>query len=102
MSSLPGIDILTEGILTLSSVLEWIEATHGNPNLLPTKDKNGAVLVAEALLDADEITLVVGLKVNPAYQNPDLPLSMSIRKNLMEKIADRLAELGKVVSIEFH
>jgi hypothetical protein len=102
MSSLPGIDIMAEGILTLSSVLEWIEATQGNPNLLPMKDKNGAVLVAEALLNADEITLLVGLKVNPAYQNPDLPISMSIRKNLIDKIADRLTELGKAVTLEFH
>jgi len=102
MSSLPGIDILAEGILTLSSVLEWIEATQGNPNLLPMKDRNGAVLVAEALLNADEITLLVGLQMNPAYQNPALPVSMSIRKNLIEKIADRLTQQGKAVTVEFH
>lgn len=102
MASLPGVDILTEGILTLSSVLEWIEATKGNPSLLPTKDNSGAVRVTDALLNADEIFLLVGLKINPAYQNPDLPCNVSIRKNLLEKIAERLREAGKKVTIEFH
>lgn len=102
MGKLPGIDILTEGIFTLTSVLEWMEATQGNPNLLPRKDQSGAVLVADALLHADEVTLLVGLKVNPSYQSPELPASISIRKNLMEKIADRLKLLGKTVTVEFH
>jgi hypothetical protein len=102
MGTMPGIDILTEGIFTLTSVLEWLEATQGNIDLLPSKDRSGSVLVAEALLAADEITLLVGLQVNPAYQNPNLPASISIRRNLMEKIADHLTRLGKIVSIEFH
>lgn len=102
MGSLPGIDLLTEGILTLTSVLEWIEATGGNANLLPKRDKSGAIQVADILLDADEITLLVGLKINPAYQNPDLPQSVSIRRNLMERIAECLTRLGKSVQLEFH
>lgn len=102
MGTLPGVDILTEGIFTLTSVLEWIEATQGNPNLLPRKDQSGAVLVTDALLHADEVFFLVGLKVNPCYQNPELPASISIRKNLMEKIANRLKFLGKTVEIEFH
>lgn len=101
MGILPGIDLMTEGIITLTSVLEWIEVTQGNAGLLP-KDNSGAVQVARALLNADEVTLLVGLKVNPSYQNPDLPPSISIRKNLLEKIADRLTKLNKQVTIEFH
>jgi hypothetical protein len=102
MGSMPGVDILTEGIFTLTSVLEWIEATQGNLDLLPSQDRSGSILVAEALLAADAITLLVGLQVNPAYQNPNLPASISIRRNLMEKIADRLTDLGKAVTIEFY
>ncbi len=102
MGSLPGIDIMTEGIFTLTSVLEWLDATKGNPDLLPGKDNSGAIQVAATLLHADEITLLVGLQVNPTYQNPELPSSISIRKNLMEKIADRLTHLGKTVTVEFH
>jgi Stage II sporulation protein E (SpoIIE) len=102
MGTLPGIDIMTEGIFTLTSVLEWLDATKGNPDLLPRKDNSGSIMVASALLYADEITLLVGLQVNPSYQNPELPSSISIRKNLMEKIADRLTQMGKTVTVEFH
>lgn len=102
MGTLPGIDIMTEGIFTLTSVMEWLDATQGNPNLLPSKDNSGAIQVASALLHADDITLVVGLQVNPSYQSPELPSSISIRKNLMEKIAERLTILGKTVTVEFH
>ncbi len=102
MGALPGIDIMTEGIFTLTSVLEWLDATKGNPDLLPGKDNSGAIQVVATLLHADEITLLVGLQVNPTYQSPELPSSISIRKNLLEKIADRLTNLGKTVTIEFH
>ncbi len=102
MGTLKGIDIVTEGIFTLTAVLEWLEVTQGNVNLLPKKDKSGAVQITTALLDADEITLLVGLKINPSYQSPDLPQSISIRKNLMEKIADNLTRFGKSVLVEFH
>ena len=102
MGTLPGIDIMTEGIFTLTSVLEWLDATKGNPDLLPRKDNSGSILVVGTLLHADEITLLVGLQVNPFYQSPELPSSISIRKNLMEKIADRLTNMGKTVTIEFH
>lgn len=102
MGTLPGIDIMTEGIFTLTSVLEWLDATKGNPDLLPRKDNSGSILVVGTLLHADEITLLVGLQVNPFYQSPGLPSSISIRKNLMEKIADRLTNMGKTVTIEFH
>ncbi len=102
MGSLPGVDIMTEGIFTLTSALEWLEATKGNADLLPDKDNSGSVLVAGALLHADEVTLLVGLQVNPCYQNPDLPASISIRRNLLQKIADRLTALGKTVNLEFH
>lgn len=102
MGTLPGVDIMTEGIFTLTSVLEWLDATKGNPDLLPGKDNSGAIQVAAALLHADEITLLVGLQVNPTYQSPEIPSSISIRKNLMEKIADRLTDLGKTVTVEFH
>ena len=101
VGNLPGIDLLTEGILTLSNVLEWLELSHGNPAVLP-KDENAGLQVARELLYSDEITFLVGLAVNPIYQNPTLPQSVSIRKNLVEKIAERLKQFGKIVHVEFH
>jgi len=98
---LPGIDLLTEGILTLTATVELLDKAHGNIQLL-LAEHNGASLLAQALLYADKITFVVGQKINPFYQNPLLPMSVSIRKNLIEKLAERLIKLNKQVSIEYH
>lgn len=98
---LPGIDLLTEGILTLNKASEWIEGYGNNPSAIPA-GINGALMLAKALLDADEITFLLGQKTNPFYQNPLLPVSISIRKNLVEKIAKQLLQLNKRILIEYH
>lgn len=97
---LPNIDLLTEGILTMNRASELIEKVKGDPALLPHRN-NGAVLLARALMDADEIDFLVGQKVNPFYQNPLLPTSVSIRNNLVQKIAAQLEALNKRVQIEY-
>lgn len=101
IGTLPGIHLLTEGILTLSQTLELLEMSHGNPTALPHK-RDGAHLLAQELLTSDEITILVGQKVNPFYQNPLLPQSVSIRKNLVEKIAALLEKYHKEVVLEYH
>lgn len=98
---LPGIDLLTEGIITLSAALELLDESEGDPLRL-SSEHNGAVELAHALLEADDILFVVGQKINPAYQNPALPMSISIRKNLVEKLAERLQGFNKRVTIEYH
>ena len=70
-----------------------VDKAHGNIQLL-LDEHNGALLLAQALLYADKITFVVGHKINPFYQNPLLPMSVSIRKNLIEKLAERLIKLN--------
>jgi hypothetical protein len=87
--------------LTLTTTVELLDKAHGNLQLL-LAEHNGASLLAQALLYADNITFVVGQKINPFYQNPLLPMSVSIRKDLIEKLAERLIKLNKQVSIEYH
>lgn len=101
IGQLDGIDLVTEGILTLNRTSEWIDQSGGNINNLP-EDNNGAYLLTKALLNADEIVFLVGQKVNPFYQNPLLPVSISIRKYLIEKIAGQLRQMNKHISVEFY
>lgn len=98
---LPGIDLLTEGILTLNKASELIEQCQGNAAILPSEE-DGSVMLARSLLGADEITFIVGQKANPFYQNPLLPTSISIRKNLVDKIIVQLNQLHKRVLVEYH
>ncbi len=100
MGSLSRIDLLTEGILTISKSLEYLNESKGNVQALPD-DVNGAVLLTKELLRADSIFFLVGQKINEFYQNPRLPQNISIRKNLIRELAEVLSKLKKEIKIEY-
>lgn len=95
-----GVDLLTEGLITMSKAMEYLRACDGNPSGLP-RDRNGAVMLATELLQADDIEMIVGQQINPFYQNPLLPRSISLRKNLIREMSDFLRDHGKQVTVEF-
>jgi len=98
---LPGIDLVTEGILTLSGALEALEKCEGQLDLLP-QGYNGVYLLTRELLNADSIRFLVGQSINPVYQNPLLPKNISIRRYLTNRIAELLTKYHKDVEIEYY
>ncbi len=98
---LPGIDLVTEGILTLSGVLEELEKCDGKLEKLQPA-KHGGYLLARELLIADAINFLVGQSVNPVYQNPLLPKNISIRRYLINRIAEMLTKYHKDVQIDYY
>lgn len=97
---LSEIDLLTEGIITLSKCIEYLKESNGETTGLPFVI-DGAVMLAKELLRADYIHFLVGLKVNRYYQNPLLPKNISIRKSVIMELADILLEKHKEVKIEY-
>ncbi len=100
IGSLSEVDLVTEGILTLSRTLEYLKASEGEPSRLPA-DRNGARLLADELLRADFLYFLVGQRINEFYQNPLLPKSISIRRSLVEELAELLRKLNREVVIEY-
>jgi hypothetical protein len=100
IGSLPHIDLMTEGILTLARTLRLLKESHGDASKV-ILDRNGATLFARELLRADSIFFLAGEQVNPYYQNPLLPRNISIRHNLIEQIAEVLTGFQKTVNIEW-
>jgi Stage II sporulation protein E (SpoIIE) len=100
IAELPGIDLVTEGILTMNKALEVLESCHAVRSGLPT-DRNGAVLLARAIIDADEIQMIVGQQINEYYQNPLLPREVSLRKGLIDRYVELLERLNKRVRVEY-
>ncbi|GIV62831.1 MAG: serine/threonine phosphatase [Bellilinea sp.] len=97
---LPGVDLVTEGILTMAAALDLLRASKGSlENIVP--DENGAYLLTREMLNADAITFLVGQSINPVYQNPLLPRNISIRRYLIERIAEVLQSYNKDVQIEY-
>jgi len=97
---LPSVELVTEGIITMAKALDIMRASAGKFTRL-AEDRNGAVLLARELLAADSVDFLVGQKINEFYQNPLLPRNLSLRKNLVEEIAQFLREQKKEVKIEY-
>ncbi len=98
LSFMKGIDLVTEGILTLSKTAE-ILGTYGPQTNL---GKGPADRIVKLILDSDEIHLLTGTAVNVAHQDPNLPVELEIRRSVMKKIAGILEDkFLKSVSLQY-
>ncbi len=100
MGKLEGVDLVTEGVLTMTKTVEFLKKSDFDELKLPN-DHNAAVELARMLIDADQIHIIMGQSINPFYQNPELPPNISIRKNIVEDLMRILKDHGKDVSIEY-
>jgi len=97
-ASMEGADLITEGIVTLGKVVEYLEQDQ-KPELLP---ENSATMILRQLLDSDMIDFLVGTKINEAHQDPTMPVELEIRRNIIKRLGALLEEkLLKQVSIQF-
>lgn len=99
-ATIPGIDLCTEGIITMNIALDQIRRAHGRPEAIP-RTPDGGTQLAREILAADDIHFLVGQKINEFYQNPDLPLNLSLRKSLIQQYAELLQSFGRRVTIEY-
>ena len=97
VGQIPGIDLATEGIITLSKFREYLAV----PKSIPEAGADGAKQLYQLLIDSDLIHFVVGRAVNPAHQNPDLPMNLALKIPVIEEIATRLKARGKEVTIQY-
>lgn len=79
-SIMEGVDLVTEGILTLTEVYRMLKEG------IDTEKQNAAVRLTKLLLGSDKIDFVVGTKINIAHQDPNLPMELEIRRNIVKKI----------------
>jgi len=94
-SHMSGVDLVTEGILTLTKTLEYLELGVGDAD-------NAGVKLVKFLLDSDCINFMVGAKLNQAHYDPNLPIEIEIRKTIIKKMAKILDEkYFKKVSVQY-
>jgi hypothetical protein len=89
-SKMTGIDIVTEGVLTLSKVMCVLNAINLNSNM--QFGKGPADQVCKLLLDTDEIYILVGTKINETHHDPSLTVELEIRKHLIQRLTKVLSE----------
>lgn len=98
-----GIDLVTEGVITLGKVYEvtkkYLDIKNVNDKSLSQKD--GATLIANLILKrASHVNLFVGTTLNPAHKS--LPIDLSMKMKIVENLKLALESAGKIVTIQYH
>ena len=104
MSEIEGVDLVTEGVLTMSKVLEYANDYLGGNELYEKWNfgRDGASMICQLLFEeATDINFYVGRAVNPAHQNPDLPINFHIKMSIVEQLSEALTKMGKRVRISY-
>ncbi len=97
-SFLEGIDLVTEGILTLQKVNEILKTYNNSIRL----GKGPADKIVKMLMESDEIHFIIGTRINIAHQDPTLPVELEIRRTVVKRIARLLEEKWlKKISFEY-
>jgi hypothetical protein len=81
-----GFDLVTEGTLTLGEVLRLLEDGFAPEEL----KSNAAVRLAGMFLDSDIVKFAVGTRINEAHQDPNVPVELQLRRNIVKRIAQIL------------
>lgn len=101
-----GIDLVTEGVRTLSRTLTLLKRYEkedlDEAYFKELDQRNGGSMVAKMLIEScTDVELLVGKTINVAHQSPELPFDISIRMNLIEQMKDVLMKLGKKVTLTY-
>ena len=104
VARIEGVDLVTEGVITINKVLIYAQ------NYLADNEsytewsfkKDGASQITRLLFEeATDINFYVGKAVNPAHQNPNLPINFNIKMRLVDELATCLRKMGKNIKLSY-
>lgn len=104
IAEIEGVDLVTEGVITVNKVVEYAQDYLESNALYEewSMHRDGASLIARLLFEeATDINFYVGRAVNPAHQNPDLPINFNIKMNLVEELSACLKKMGKRIKVSY-
>lgn len=122
--NMDGVDLVTEGVITLTKTVELLDRPsdrmhphrlqdmqeiYATPGVTAAErtpqvgEKPAPTNPAEELTNylqwADQITILMGRAINPAHQNPELPVSLGLKLQMVEQLATKLRVKNKTVSV---
>jgi hypothetical protein len=104
IAKIEGVDLVTEGVITMNKVIEYAKDYLEENSLYEEWNfkKDGASLISRLLFEeATDINFYVGRAINPAHQNPDLPINFNIKMNLVEELSTCLKKMGKRIKVSY-
>ena len=103
-AEIEGVDLVTEGVITVNKVVEYAKDYLGENKFYEhwSFKRDGASQISRLLFEeATDINFYVGRAINPAHQNPDLPINFNIKMNLVSELSKSLKEMGKRVKVSY-
>ncbi len=104
IAEIEGVDLVTEGVITVNKVLEYAKDYLAENTMYEHWNfkKDGASRICQLLFEeATDINFYVGRAINPAHQNPDLPINFSIKMNLVDELSKCLKLMGKRIKVSY-
>ena len=103
-AEIEGVDLVTEGVITMNKVVEYAKDYLGENNFYEewSFKRDGASQISRLLFEeATDINFYVGRAINPAHQNPELPINFNIKMNLVEELSKCLRLMGKRIKVSY-
>ena len=103
-ATIEGVDLVTEGVITMNKVVEYAKDYLAENAFYEewSFKRDGAAQISRLLFEeATDINFYVGRAINPAHQNPDLPINFNIKMNLVEELSKCLRQMGKRVKVSY-
>ena len=103
-AELEGADLVTEGVVTMSKVLTYAQDyLKGNESYEEWNyGHDGASRICQLLFEeATDINFYAGRAINPAHQNPNLPINFNIKMNIVEELSSCLRSMGKQIKVSY-
>jgi len=103
-AQLEGADLVTEGVITVNRVVEYAKDYLGENIHYEywSTMHDGASLICRLLFEeATDINFYVGKAINPAHQNPELPINFNIKMNLVSELSECLRQMGKNIKVSY-
>ena len=97
-SELEGVDLVTEGVITMSRMVEYAHDFIDENAQYETWSygRDGASMICRLLFEeATDINFYVGRAVNPAHQDPNLPINFHIKMRLVDELSAALRAKGQ-------
>lgn len=103
-AAIEGVDLVTEGVITINRTLDYAKdyLDENSRYSVWSSGRDGASLIARMLFeDATDINFFVGRAMNPAHQNPDLPINFNIKMHLVSELSSCLEKMGKRIKVSY-
>jgi hypothetical protein len=104
IAEIEGVDLATEGVITINRALEYSRDYIGDNARYNewSRGADGASRIAVMLFEeSTDINFFVGRAINAAHQNPSLPIGFSIKMSLVEELSESLKKMGKRIKVSY-